>query len=97
MIREKLWLIVKIADAWWDYGDPFERIVVGGVLLCLLAMNTLLLDEVLTADEAAELLVGLGPLGEFNVVVLLAVMIAVYMIRPGRLYARVRDREEDAR
>jgi len=95
MMRERLWLIVKMADAWWDYGDPFERLTVGGVLLCLLAMNTILLDEVLPADEAAELLIGLGPLGEFNVVALLAVMIGIYMIRPGKLYAYVRKQEVD--
>jgi len=94
MIRDRVWFVVEMADDWWDYGDPFERIAVGGVLLCLLAMNTVLLDKVLTDGEAQELLITLGPLGEFNVVVLVAVMVAWYMIRPGKLYSRVRERRE---
>lgn len=94
MIRNRLRLLVEMADAWWDYGDPFERITVGGVLLCLLAVNIVLLDRVLPPEDAAELLISVGPLGEFNVLSLLVVMIAVYMIRPGKLYSRVRDRDE---
>ena len=95
MIRDRVWFVVEMADDWWDYGDPFERITVGGVLLCLLAMNALLLDEVLTDAAAQQLLVTLGPLGEFNVLALVAVMIAWYMIRPGKLYSRVRARREE--
>ena len=96
MIRDRVWFVVEMADAWWDYGDPFERIAVGGVLLCLLAMNITLLDEVLPAADAEELLINLGPLGEFNVVALLVVTIAWYMIRPGELYWQVRDRRKEA-
>jgi len=94
MIRDRLWFMIEMADAWWDYGDPFERIAVGGVLLCLVALNIILLDRVLTDADAQALLINLGPLGEFNVVALVAVMIAWYMIRPGELYWQVRERRE---
>jgi len=92
MTQSRLWTLVEMADAWWDCGDPTERVVIGGTLMTLLASDIILLNEVLTAEQAADLLINLGPLGSFNALSLVVLMIAFYMIRPGKLYSHVRER-----
>ena len=59
----------------------FERILVGGLFMIFFAMHLVALSRLISDSEASTLFVTIGPI-EFNVLVLIPLLILLYIFEP---------------
>jgi large-conductance mechanosensitive channel len=83
------------AYAVWLDEDGLDQMIVGGTLLCLIATNIVVLNEVLTDAQSRGLVIDYGVFGEISVFSVLAFMIFFYILRPVRVFYLARARREE--
>jgi len=90
MIRRLAKTTLAIYVAWID-EDGLDRMVVGGILLCLTLTNIIVLNEVFTEPQLSGLFIDLGVGGETSVFSIMGWMVLFYIVRPVRVISRVRE------
>lgn len=81
---------IAVYVAWLD-EDGLDRTIVGGILLCLMLVNIIVLTEVFTDPQLSGLLIDLGVVGETSVFSIIGWMVLFYILRPVRVLTRARD------